>query len=93
MTLLGFCLKEILNDGTKAPNVTQPQTQTQPQAQTKPQGTPIAQKSQGVAQKPQGAPQRPQAGAPIPTQVRKPQTQPKSQMVEDEDFDYSDFEK
>ena len=87
-------LNEVLSNATQAPPLAQTQTQAKPQTQpqqAKPQGAP-AQKPQGVPpQRPQGTvpPQRPQG---VPPQA-KPQAQVKAQTNENEDFDYSDFEK
>ena len=88
----------------KAINQHQPQATPQPQTQAKPQGAhpqPSAGAPQGVSK--QASPQAPQ-GVPrqAPTQQRAPQeprpiqsaqSAPKQEAVEDEEFDYSDFEK
>jgi flagellar motor switch protein FliN len=92
-------LNEVLNNAKAATPIAQakPQQPQQPQ-QAQPQkpnsGVAPAQKPQPYAQKPQPSTQNPQTsvkqGAP-----NKPQAQPQARprVVEDEDFDYSDFEK
>ena len=78
-------LNEVLSTNTnKVAAEPKIQVQAKPQAQVN---------SQAQAQKPQAQAQKPQAQAKPQPQQQKPQPRPKVQVGDDEEFDYSDFEK
>ena len=78
-------LNEVLSTNTnKVAAEPKIQVQAKPQAQVN---------SQAQAQKPQAQAPKPQAQAKPQPQQQKPQPRPKVQVGDDEEFDYSDFEK
>ncbi|MBR5304558.1 MAG: FliM/FliN family flagellar motor switch protein [Candidatus Gastranaerophilales bacterium] len=89
-------LNEVLNNAKTTTPIAQakPQQPQQAQPQKPNPGVTPAQKPQPSAQKPQPSTQNPQTAVKqgVPN---KPQAQPQARprVVEDEDFDYSDFEK